>query len=46
MAAKHVVAPCVEGDQLRSPVLAIYTERYGLPHDDPLVSRELASITV
>ena len=37
-------APVVEGDALRSLVLAIYTDRYGLPGTHPLVSRALASI--
>jgi GNAT superfamily N-acetyltransferase len=34
----------VEGDRLKSLVLAIYTDRYGMASDDPLVSRALASI--
>jgi GNAT superfamily N-acetyltransferase len=34
----------VEGDRLKSLVLAIYTDRYGMTPDDPLVSRALASI--
>jgi hypothetical protein len=29
---------------LRSLVLAIYTDRYGMAPDDPLVARALASI--
>ena len=38
--------PSVTGEQLRELVLAIYTDRYGLPSDDPLVLAALASITV
>ena len=34
----------VDGGQLRQLVLAIYTDRYGLPPTDPLVRRALASI--
>jgi len=34
----------VEGDRLKSIVLAIYTDRYGMAPDDPLVARSLASI--
>lgn len=34
----------VEGDRLKSLVLAIYTDRYGMSSDDPLVARALASI--
>jgi Acetyltransferase (GNAT) family len=34
----------VEGDRLKSLVLAIYTDRYRMAPDDPLVSRALASI--
>lgn len=37
-------APAVRGDLLRRLVLAIYTERYALAPDDPLVSQALASI--
>jgi hypothetical protein len=44
MAATPAVAPSVQGDQLRKLVRAIYTDRYGLQPDDPLVSRALASI--
>jgi hypothetical protein len=44
MAATPTVAPSVRGDQLRKLVRAVYTDRYGLPPDDPLVSRALASI--
>jgi GNAT superfamily N-acetyltransferase len=36
----------VSGDRLRELVLAIYTDRYGLPSDDPLVLEALASIVV
>jgi hypothetical protein len=34
----------IDGDRLKSLVLAIYTDRYGMAPDDPLVSRALASI--
>ena len=34
----------IVGDRLKSLVLAIYTDRYGMAADDPLVSRALASI--
>jgi len=34
----------IEGDRLKSLVLAIYTDRYGMRSDDPLVLRALASI--
>jgi GNAT superfamily N-acetyltransferase len=44
MAGGPDAAPVVEGDELRSLVLAIYTDRYGLPGAHPLVSRALASI--
>jgi GNAT superfamily N-acetyltransferase len=37
-------APVIHGERLRTLVLAIYTDRYGLAPDDPLVSRALASI--
>jgi hypothetical protein len=37
-------SPPVDGGQLRQLVLAIYTDRYGLPPTDPLVRRALASI--
>ena len=33
------------GDELKSLVMAVYTDRYGLTVDDPLVTRALASIT-
>jgi hypothetical protein len=36
--------PVPQGGQLRGLVLAIYTDRYGLTADDPLVSEALASI--
>lgn len=39
------MTPLPQGDQLRSLVLAIYTDRYCLPPAHPLVSRALASIT-
>jgi GNAT superfamily N-acetyltransferase len=44
MAATPAAAPPVQGDRLRNLVLAIYTDRYGMAPDDPLVSRALASI--
>ena len=44
MAATPEQPPPVRGEQLKSLVLAIYTERYGLLPDSPLVSRALASI--
>lgn len=44
LAATPAAAPPVRGDQLRRLVLAIYTDRYGVPPDDPLVSRALASV--
>lgn len=37
-------ASSVQGTELRNLVLAIYTDRYGMAPDDPLVSRALASI--
>ena len=44
MAAAPAGMPAVHGDQLRRLVLAIYTDRYGMTSDDPLVARALASI--
>jgi hypothetical protein len=46
MAATHAAQGdrLAEGDRLKSLVLAIYTDRYGMAPDDPLVSRALASI--
>ena len=44
MAVTPVGMPGAHGDQLRSLVLAIYTDRYGMAPDDPLVARALASI--
>jgi hypothetical protein len=44
MAASQAAAPSLAGDRLRALVLAIYSERYGMTPDDPLVSRALASI--
>jgi hypothetical protein len=44
MAGGPAVFRVVQGDQLRQLVLAIYTDRYGLPPTDPLVSQALASI--
>lgn len=45
MAAAPAIDTPVRSEQLRSLVAAIYTDRYGLARDDPLVSRALASIT-
>jgi hypothetical protein len=45
MASAPGPAPACTGDVLRSLVLAIYTERYGLAVNDPLVTQALASIT-
>lgn len=42
MAGSSQMTPLVEGDQLRSLILAIYTDRYGLLPNDPLVLRALA----
>jgi hypothetical protein len=44
MAGGPDATPVVERDELRSLVLAIYTDRYGLPGTHPLASRALASI--
>jgi hypothetical protein len=44
MAATPAAVPSVHGDRLRGLILAIYTDRYGMAPDDPLVSRALASI--
>jgi hypothetical protein len=44
MAATPAGAPAVRGDRLRRLILAIYTDRYGMAADDPVVSRALASI--
>jgi hypothetical protein len=44
MAAAPAAAPAVHGDWLRKLVEAIYTDRYGMAPDDPLVARALASI--
>lgn len=44
MAATPAAVSAVQGDQLRKLVRAIYTDRYGLLPNDPLVSRALASI--
>jgi hypothetical protein len=46
MAFAPAAGPPVHGDRLRRLVLAIYTDRYGLAPDGPLVSRALASIPV
>lgn len=42
MAGSSETTPLAEGDQLRSLILAIYTDRYGLLPSDPLVLRALA----
>jgi hypothetical protein len=42
MAGPAEATPLLEGDQLRSLILAIYTDRYGLLPSDPLVLRALA----
>lgn len=44
MASAPATVPSIQGDLLRKLVLAIYTDRYGMAPDDPLVSRALASI--
>jgi hypothetical protein len=44
MAAAVADAPSVHSDRLRKLVLAIYTDRYGMAPDDPLVAQALASI--
>ena len=44
MAFAPAAGPPVHGGRLHRLVLAIYTDRYGLAPDDPLVSRALASI--
>jgi hypothetical protein len=44
MASAPAAGPPVHGDRLRGLILAIYTDRYGLAPDGPLVSRALASI--
>lgn len=44
MAGPSATTPLVQGDQLRSLILAIYTDRYGLLASDPLVSRALSLI--
>jgi hypothetical protein len=36
--------PAVGRNRLRALVMAIYTDRYGMDPDDPLVTRVLASI--
>ena len=45
MAATPADAPSVHSDRLRKLVLAIYTDRYGMAADNPLVAQALASIT-
>jgi GNAT superfamily N-acetyltransferase len=45
MAATPTAAPAVLNDRLRKLVLAIYTDRYGMAPDDPLVAQALASIS-
>lgn len=44
MAAGPAAEPAIRGARLGNLVLAIYTDRYGISLDDPLVSRALASI--
>lgn len=44
MAGGPDAAPAIEGDELRSLVRAIYSDRYGLPVTHPLVARALASL--
>jgi acetyltransferase (GNAT) family protein len=46
MAATAAAVPSVQGDVLRGLVLAIYTDRYGMAPNDPLVSQALASIAL
>jgi hypothetical protein len=45
MASAPAAGPLVHGERLRGLVLAIYTDRYRLAPDDPLVARALASIS-
>lgn len=45
MAGDTDAAPALAGDELRRLVLAIYTDRYGLAADHPLVAGTLASIS-
>jgi hypothetical protein len=44
MAATPAAVPAVNSDRLRALVMAIYTDRYNMAPDDPLVARVLASI--
>ncbi len=44
MAATLAAGPAVRSDRLQALVMAIYTDRYGMAPDDPLVTRVLASI--
>jgi len=44
MAATPAGVPAVHGEQLQKLVLAIYTDRYGMAQDDPLVASALAAI--
>lgn len=44
MASTPAAGPAVHADQLRELVLAIYTDRYGMAPDDPLVAHALASM--
>jgi GNAT superfamily N-acetyltransferase len=44
MARESPPSRCVQRDHLRSLVLAIYADRYGLPPSHPLVSKALTSI--
>jgi GNAT superfamily N-acetyltransferase len=44
MAATSATTPPIEGDQLRSLILAIYADRYGLSATDPLVIDAIAQV--
>jgi hypothetical protein len=44
MAATPAAVPAIRGEVLRKLVLAIYTDRYEMAPDDPIVARALASI--
>jgi hypothetical protein len=44
MAATPAAVPAVDSDRLRALVAAIYTDRYRMAPDDPLVTRAIASI--
>jgi hypothetical protein len=45
MAATPAAARAVTVDRLGALVKAIYTDRYSMAPDDPLVTRAIASIT-